>query len=61
MDATMKKLPAIAAIALFLASFPMFAYSFAVPEAVAPFLFFAGILAVTGSLMIPVTFLGRRD
>ncbi|MFN3708832.1 hypothetical protein EV140_1996 [Microcella alkaliphila] len=57
----MKILPAIAAIALFLASFPMFAYSFAVPEAFAPFLFFAGILAVTFSLMIPITILGRRD
>lgn len=57
----MKKLPAIAAIALFCASFPMFAYSFAVPEVFAPWLFFAGIMAVTLSLMIPVTFLGRRD
>ncbi|BAU32816.1 hypothetical protein [Microcella alkaliphila] len=57
----MKILPAIAAIALFLASFPMFAYSFEVPEVYAPFLFFAGILAVTFSLMIPITILGRRD
>lgn len=57
----MKILPAIAAIALFIASFPMFAYAFAVPEEWAGLLFFAGIMAVTVSLMIPVTILGRRD
>lgn len=57
----MKILPAIAAIALFLASFPMFAYSFAVPEQFAGALFFAGILAVSLSVAIPFSILGRRD
>ncbi len=57
----MKILPAIAAIALFLASFPMFAYAFAVPEQFAGALFFAGILAVSLAVAIPFSILGRRD
>ena len=45
---------------LFLASFPMFTYSFVVPEMWAPWLFAAGVLTACVSFAIPMFFLGRR-
>ncbi|MBT4908726.1 MAG: hypothetical protein HOJ70_04785 [Microbacteriaceae bacterium] len=45
---------------LFLASFPMFTYSFVVPEMWAPWLFAAGVLTACLSFAIPMFFLGRR-
>ena len=57
----MKILAVIASLALFLASFPLFAYAFWVPEEWAALTFFTGIMSVTLSLAIPFHLLGRRD
>jgi hypothetical protein len=46
--------------ALFLASFPMFTYSFVVPEVFAPWLFAAGILTACLAFAIPIVVAGRR-
>ena len=46
--------------AIFLASFPMFTYSFVVPEVFAPWLFAAGVLTACLALAIPIVFAGRR-
>lgn len=51
----------IASIALFLASFVLFAYAFAVPEEFAALTFFIGIMSATLSLAIPFNFLGHRE
>jgi hypothetical protein len=45
---------------IFLASFPMFTYSFVVPEVFAPWLFAAGVLTACLAFAIPMVFLGRR-
>jgi hypothetical protein len=60
-ESTMKIFAVIIALALFLASFPLFAYAFWVPEQWAALTFFAGIMTVTMSLAIPFHLLGRRD
>lgn len=57
----MKIFAVIASLALFLASFPLFAYAFWVPEEWAALTFFTGIMSVTLSLAIPLNLLGRRD
>lgn len=57
----MKILAVIVSLALFLASFPLFAYAFWVPEEWAAITFFTGIMSVTLSLAIPFNLLGRRD
>ncbi|HEV8012727.1 MAG TPA: hypothetical protein VGP34_01465 [Pontimonas sp.] len=46
--------------AIFLASFPMFTYSFVVPEIFAPWLFAAGVLTACLAFAIPIVFAGRR-
>ena len=46
--------------ALFLASFPMFTYSFVVPEVFAPWLFAAGVLVACLAFAIPMYVSGRR-
>lgn len=57
----MKIFAVIISLALFLASFPLFAYAFWVPEEWAPLTFFTGIMSVTLSLAIPFNILGRND
>lgn len=46
---------------IFLASFPMYAYSFVVPEQYAALLFAAGILTSTAAFVIPMVILGRSE
>lgn len=46
--------------AIFLASFPMFTYSFVVPEVFAPWLFGAGVLTACLAFAIPIVVTGRR-
>jgi hypothetical protein len=45
---------------IFLASFPMFTYSFVVPDVYAPWLFSAGVLTACFAFALPMYFLGRR-
>lgn len=45
---------------IFLASFPMFMYSFVVPEILSPWLFAAGVLTACSAFAIPLVLLGRR-
>ena len=46
---------------IFLASFPMFTYSFVVPEEFAALLFTAGIFTATAAFVIPIVILGRSE
>ncbi|OUV18479.1 MAG: hypothetical protein CBC58_00775 [Cellulomonadaceae bacterium TMED98] len=46
---------------IFLASFPMFTYSFVVPEVWAAPLFAAGILTACLAFVIPIVVLGRSE
>lgn len=46
---------------IFLASFPMFTYSFVVPEEYAALLFTAGIFTATAAFVIPMVILGRSE
>jgi len=48
-------------VLLFVSSFVLFAYAFAVPEEFAALMFFVGILAASLSLAIPFHLMGRRD
>lgn len=57
----MKIIAVVASLALFLASFPLFAYAFWVPEEWAAITFFTGIMSATLALAIPFNILGRRD
>ena len=57
----MKILVVIAAIALFLASFPLFAYAFAAPEEFKAIIFFTGIMSISLSMAIPFHILGNRE
>jgi hypothetical protein len=50
----------VIASVVFLASFPMFTYSFVVPEVFAPWLFAAGVLTACFAFAIPLVFTGRR-
>jgi len=45
---------------IFLASFPMFTFSFVVPVVFGPWLFGAGVLTACFAFAIPIVFLGRR-
>ena len=56
----MNVLLVVIASIIFLASFPMFTYSFVVPEMWAPWLFTAGILTASFAFALPMWFLGRR-
>jgi len=60
-ESTMNIVAVIASIALFLASFVLFAYAFAVPEEFAALTFFIGIMSATLSLAIPFNILGHRE
>lgn len=51
----------IVSLFLFVSSFVLFAYAFAVPEEFAALTFFIGILSVTLSIAIPFNFLGHRE
>jgi len=46
---------------VFLASFPMFAYAFVVPEQFAALLFGAGVLTSVLAFVIPMVVLGRSE
>jgi len=46
---------------VFLASFPMFAYAFVVPEQFASLLFGAGVLTSVLAFVIPMVVLGRSE
>ena len=46
---------------VFLASFPMFAYAFVVPEQFAALLFGAGVLTSALAFVIPIVVLGRSE
>lgn len=48
-------------IFLFVSSFVLFAYAFAVPEQFAAIVFFIGIMSATLALVIPFHLMGRRD
>ena len=57
----MKVFVFLVAFAVFVGSLFLFGSAFAVAEAWAPWLFFAGILGVVVSLAIPVHLLSRTD
>lgn len=57
----MKIFTVIASVALFLASFPLFAYAFAVPDEFKAIMFFTGIMSISLSLAIPFHILGNRE
>jgi len=57
----MKVFVFLVAFAAFVGSLFLFGYAFAVAEAWAPWLFFAGILGVVVSLAIPFHLLSRTD
>ncbi len=58
---TMNIFAVIVSVALFLASFVLFAYAFAVPEEFAALTFFIGIMSATLSLAIPFNIMGHRE
>ncbi len=51
----------VISMVLFLSSFVLFAYAYAVPEEWAALTFFVGILSVTLSMAIPFSILGHRE
>ncbi len=51
----------VVSIALFVSSFVLFAYAYAVPEEWAALTFFIGIMSVTLSLAIPFHLMGHRE
>ncbi len=57
----MNLIAVIVSVALFLSSFVLFAYAYAVPEEWAALTFFIGIMAVSLSLAIPFHILGHRE
>ncbi len=61
MEPIMNIIAVAVSVALFLGSFLLFAYAYAVPEEWAAVTFFAGIIAVTLSMAIPFTLLGHRE
>jgi hypothetical protein len=46
---------------IFLASFPMYAYAFVVPDPYPALLFTAGILTSVAAFVIPIVILGRSE
>ena len=58
---TMNILAVIVSLFLFLGSFVLFAYAFAVPEEFAALTFFIGIMSASLSLAIPFSLLGHRE
>ncbi|MCA1943174.1 MAG: hypothetical protein LDL15_06160 [Yonghaparkia sp.] len=59
--AIMNIIAVVISIALFVSSFVLFAYAYAVPEEWAALTFFIGIMAVTLSLAIPFHLMGHRE
>jgi K+-sensing histidine kinase KdpD len=59
--AIMNIIAVVISMILFLSSFVLFAYAFAVPEEWAALTFFVGILSVTLSMAIPFQILGHRE
>lgn len=57
----MNLIAVIISVALFLSSFVLFAYAYAVPEEWAALTFFIGIMSVSLSLAIPFHILGHRE
>jgi len=57
----MKLVAFLIALILFLGSFLLFGYAFTVPESVAPWMFFSGIIAICISLAIPFHWLRKAD
>ncbi len=57
----MNLIAVVVSMLLFLSSFVLFAYAYAVPEEWAALTFFIGIMAVTLSLAIPFHILGHRE
>jgi hypothetical protein len=49
----------IVSTVFFFSSFPMFAYSFVVPEQFAAWLFGAGVVTACIAFVIPIVFLGQ--
>jgi hypothetical protein len=59
--AIMNILAVAVSIFLFVSSFVLFAYAFAVPEEFAAIVFFTGIMSASLSLAIPFHLMGQRD
>lgn len=57
----MNILAVIISIALFVSSFLLFAYAFAVPEEFAAVTFFIGIMSATLAVAIPFNIMGHRE
>jgi hypothetical protein len=57
----MKVFVFLVAFAFFVGALFLFGYAFSVAEALAPWLFFSGIVAVVISLAIPFHLLSRTD
>ncbi|GAA1737484.1 hypothetical protein [Microcella frigidaquae] len=57
----MNLIAVVVSMLLFLSSFVLFAYAYAVPEGWQALTFFIGIMAVTLSLAIPFHILGHRE
>jgi hypothetical protein len=57
----MKLFAFLVALILFLGSFLLFGYAFSAAEAAAPWIFFAGIAAVSLALVIPFHLLQKTD
>lgn len=60
-ESTMNILAVIVSLFLFVSSFLLFAYAFAVPEEFAALVFFIGIMSASLSIAIPFNFLGHRE
>ncbi len=60
-ESTMNIFAVIVSLFLFLGSFVLFAYAFAVPEEFAALTFFIGIMSASLSLAIPFSLLGHRE
>jgi len=57
----MKIIVVAVSLALFFASFLLFAYAFAVPDEFKAIVFFTGIMSISLSLAIPFHILGSRE
>ncbi len=57
----MNILAVIVSLFLFVSSFLLFAYAFAVPEEFAAIVFFIGIMSASLSIAIPFNIMGHRE
>ncbi len=60
-ESTMNIFAVIVSLFLFVSSFLLFAYAFAVPEEFAALVFFIGIMSATLSIAIPFNIMGHRE